>query len=109
LKKNILIASGGSGGHIIPATAFYEHLKKNFNIFLSTDIRGLNFIDKTKYNLIIIDTPKIFNSYLLLPIRIFKIIFLITKSILLLKKIRLIQFYRREVMHHFHYALREFC
>ena len=31
--KNILISTGGSGGHVIPATILYEHLKKNL-IFL---------------------------------------------------------------------------
>ena len=25
---NLLISTGGSGGHVIPATILYEHLKK---------------------------------------------------------------------------------
>jgi UDP-N-acetylglucosamine:LPS N-acetylglucosamine transferase len=28
MKKNFLITTGGSGGHVIPATIIYEHLKK---------------------------------------------------------------------------------
>ena len=31
MKKKILISSGGSGGHVIPATIFYEHLKNKFS------------------------------------------------------------------------------
>ena len=40
MKKKILISSGGSGGHVIPAIAFYDHLKENFEVFLSLDKRG---------------------------------------------------------------------
>ena len=43
---NILISTGGSGGHVIPATILYEHLKKDFNIFMSSDNRGFEFLDK---------------------------------------------------------------
>ena len=32
MKKKILISTGGSGGHVIPATAFYDHLNKNFDV-----------------------------------------------------------------------------
>ena len=35
--KNILISTGGSGGHVIPAIILSEHLKKEFNIFMSSD------------------------------------------------------------------------
>ena len=28
MKKNFLISTGGSGGHVIPATILYEHLSK---------------------------------------------------------------------------------
>ena len=31
--KKILISTGGSGGHVVPATILYEHLKENL-IFL---------------------------------------------------------------------------
>ena len=45
MKKNILICTGGSGGHVIPAMSFYEHFEKEFNVYLSSDKRGLNYID----------------------------------------------------------------
>ena len=45
MKKKILISTGGSGGHVIPAMAFYDHLKENFDVFLVLDERGSNFIN----------------------------------------------------------------
>ena len=30
--KKILISTGGSGGHVIPALNLYDHLKKDFDI-----------------------------------------------------------------------------
>ena len=35
--KNILISTGGSGGHVVPAKILSEHLHSNFNVFISTD------------------------------------------------------------------------
>ena len=57
--KNILISTGGSGGHVIPAKIIYEHLKSDFNIVLSSDDRGIKFLDKEKYNIKIINVPKL--------------------------------------------------
>ena len=48
MKKRILISTGGSGGHVIPALAFYDHLKENFEVFLILDKRGSKFINKKK-------------------------------------------------------------
>ena len=46
MKKKILISTGGSGGHTMPAIALYEHLKNDFEIFLTSDKRGAKFITK---------------------------------------------------------------
>ena len=48
--KKILISTGGSGGHVFPAIAFFEHLTHKFDIQLVTDIRGSRFLDKNKTN-----------------------------------------------------------
>ena len=40
MKKKILISTGGSGGHVIPAITFHDHLKEKFDVFLTTDKRG---------------------------------------------------------------------
>ena len=51
MSQRILISTGGSGGHVLPATILYEHLKGQFNMFMTTDSRGMKFLDKNKYNL----------------------------------------------------------
>ena len=46
LKKDIIIATGGTGGHIFPAVSLADYLNKNgFNTIITTDKRGLKFID----------------------------------------------------------------
>jgi UDP-N-acetylglucosamine--N-acetylmuramyl-(pentapeptide) pyrophosphoryl-undecaprenol N-acetylglucosamine transferase len=84
--KNILISTGGTGGHVVPATIFHEHLKDRFNIFLTTDERGIQFLDKNKYNIKIINAPKISKNILLLPFQIFSFLILTFKSFLFLKR-----------------------
>ena len=63
---NLLISTGGSGGHVIPATILYEHLKKDFNISISSDERGVQFLDKNKFEIKIINVPKISKNIFLL-------------------------------------------
>ena len=46
MTKKVLISTGGSGGHVIPAITFYNHLKHTHETFISTDIRGLAYLDK---------------------------------------------------------------
>ena len=86
MKKNILIATGGSGGHIIPALVFYDMFNKKFKSFISSDLRGLNYLNRKKYNPQIVQTPQIFNSYFLFPFKIVLIFYLIIQSIFFLKK-----------------------
>ena len=42
--KKILITTGGTGGHVIPAKIIEEHLKDNFEIYYSSDLRGLKYL-----------------------------------------------------------------
>ena len=84
MKKNFLITTGGSGGHVVPATIFYDHLVKIANLTVSTDRRGLKYLDKKTYNFKVIDTPKLDKIYLL-PINLIKISLLTFKSYYLLK------------------------
>ena len=85
MKKKILITTGGSGGHVIPAIILYEHLSKNNNVMISTDKRGLKFLDKNNYQVDIINTPKL-NNFLFLPFNLFLIILLTVKSFLILRR-----------------------
>ena len=84
--KNILISTGGSGGHVVPATIFYEHLKDKHNVFLTSDKRGIQFLDKNKYNIKIINVPKISKNFFLLPFKIFALLILIFKSFFFCKR-----------------------
>ena len=49
MKKNFLITTGGSGGHVIPATILYEHLSKEANVIITTDKRGLKYLEDEFY------------------------------------------------------------
>ena len=51
MTQRILISTGGSGGHVVPATILYDHLKDLFHVSMSTDYRGLKFLDQNKYNI----------------------------------------------------------
>ena len=84
MKKKVLISTGGSGGHVIPAITIYNHLKNTHETLISTDKRGLAYLDKN-YKAFVINTPKL-NNYFLLPFLFLKILFLTIKSFFLLKK-----------------------
>ena len=85
MKKNFLITTGGSGGHVIPAMILYQHLSKETNVIISTDKRGLRYLDKDNLPVEVINTPKL-NNIVMLPINLFIILFLIIKSYFLLKE-----------------------
>ena len=74
MTKRVLISTGGSGGHVIPAITIYHHLKHKHETLISTDIRGLAYLEK-KYKPFVINTPKL-NNYFLLPFSLLKILFL---------------------------------
>ena len=85
MKEKILISTGGSGGHVIPATTIYDHLKNKYDIVISTDLRGLKYLDSDTYKVFVIDAPKL-NQLILLPFAILKVLILTLKSLFLLKK-----------------------
>ena len=86
MKKKILITTGGTGGHVIPATIFYEQLKDKFDVFLVTDKRGCRFLNLEKYKLTVINTPNLTANLFLLPLNLFVLFFSIVKSLIFLKK-----------------------
>ena len=85
MKSKILISTGGSGGHVLPAITIYDHLKSNYETLISTDLRGLRYLDKENYKHIIVNTPK-FNNLLLFPFSFLKVIILTFKSLIILKE-----------------------
>ena len=87
--KKILISTGGTGGHVMPALALYDHYKNNFNTFISTDKRGLSFINRENYPCHIINTPNILKNKLMLPINLVLLIFKLFTSMFFLKKYKI--------------------
>ena len=70
-KKKILIATGGTGGHIFPALSLAKNLiKKNYDIIITSDKRGLKYLsDINEINL------KKITSSPLIKRNIFKLIY----------------------------------
>ena len=86
MKKKILISTGGTGGHVIPANVFFEHLKNDFEVFLTSDERGVKYLNQKIENVKIINTPNLKKNIFQLPINFILIFFLTFKSIFFLKK-----------------------
>ena len=65
-NKNIIIATGGTGGHIFPAVSLANYLINNgFIVKLTTDQRGIKFLyDKTENQLFNNMINYVFNVYL---------------------------------------------
>ena len=55
MKKKILITTGGSGGHVLPALTIYDHLKTEYDMLISSDQRGLKYFETEEYKPIIVD------------------------------------------------------
>ncbi len=85
MKRKILISTGGSGGHIIPAITLYEHLKNNFEIFLTTDKRGIKYLDKKTYDYSLIEIPRISKNFFKIPYILFFFILSFIKSFFFIK------------------------
>ena len=86
MNKKILISTGGSGGHVIPATIIYKHLEDNFDVSMTSDFRGIKFLNKDEYNLKIFNVSPISKNLLIIPLDFIFMIFLIFKSISFLRK-----------------------
>ena len=82
IKKKIIIATGGTGGHVFPAYSLANYLKnKNFSIKLTSDKRGFSYLKDYK-NLNIVKIPssplirknifKLFYSLFIISYSIFK-------------------------------------
>ena len=86
MKKKILISTGGSGGHVVPATILYHHLKDLNEVSMTCDNRGLKFLNQKDYDLTIFNINPFKANFFLLPLNIFKILVLTIKSLIFLKK-----------------------
>ena len=88
-KNKIIIATGGTGGHIIPAYSLAKNLiKKNYSVEIIADKRGLKYLDKHKdIKIILINSATLFKKNIInLFLSIFIIFFSYVKSLIILFK-----------------------
>ena len=85
MKKKILISTGGSGGHVIPAITIHDHLKNHYDIVISTDLRGLKYLDNKICKIFLVDTPRL-NNLIFIPFSILIVFLLSIKSLFLLRR-----------------------
>ena len=74
MKKKILISTGGSGGHVIPALTIHDHLKNDYDVIISTDLRGSRYLDDDNIKTFLIDTPRL-DRLILIPFSIMVVFF----------------------------------
>ena len=87
IKKTILIATGGTGGHIFPAYSLANYFKeKNYIIKLTSDKRGLKYLKNVKnFHIINIpSSPLLKKNYFKYLFSIFIIVFATMKSFIFL-------------------------
>ena len=87
IKKKILIATGGTGGHVFPAYSLANYLtNKNFSVKLTVDERGRNYLkDYDDLDLINIpSSPLIKNNIFKFLLSILTNLFSLLKSLLFL-------------------------
>ena len=85
MTKKILITTGGSGGHVIPSLSIYDALKDDYEIQISTDLRGSKYINDENYNYSLIDVPNLFSNLLFFPYNLIRFCVSIVKSYKYLK------------------------
>ncbi len=81
MKKKILISTGGSGGHVVPALNLYNHLKNDFDVFIYTDLRGAKYFPE-EIKKLIFEVKKIPEKNYLFPLKIIFLFFSFIKSLI---------------------------
>ena len=60
--KKILITTGGSGGHVVPSLSIYDALKDDYEVKISTDLRGSKYINNENYNYSLKEKARFFTN-----------------------------------------------
>ena len=81
----ILISTGGSGGHVIPALNLFYHLQKDFDVYLYTDKRGAKYFPK-EVKKTVFDVKQIPEKKYLLPLKIIFLFSSFIKSLIYLRE-----------------------
>ena len=89
--KKILISTGGTGGHVMPALSLNKALSSSgYIIKLTTDKRGLKYLEKNpNLNIQVINSDTVFNKNIFkVFLSVFKIFFAFLKSFIVLFSFR---------------------
>ena len=62
--KNIVISTGGTGGHVTPAKVIYQHLSKGNKVYIITESRGIKYLNKNSFKHKLINIKKYNNDIL---------------------------------------------
>jgi len=79
--KKILISTGGSGGHVVPALNLFQHLNKDFEVKLYSDSRGAKYIPKN-IEKTIFEVKQVPDKKYYLPLKVIYIFFSFIKSLI---------------------------
>ena len=90
MKNSILIITGGTGGHVIPAQNFFNYIKnESNNVFLLTDSRGRKYIKDIDINKILqIKSSHLTGNYHFKFIAIIKLLIGFIQSVVIFIKVR---------------------
>ena len=86
IKKKIIIATGGTGGHVFPALSLADYLNsKNYKIIITSDDRGINYLKDYNFNIVKIpSSPLLKNNFLKFLMSLIIISYSVFKSIFFL-------------------------
>ncbi len=85
MKKNFLLITGGTGGHVIPAKNFANYLSvKNINCSIITDKRGYKYFDNYSGKIYVISSSNLNGNIILKIYGIFQILLGLIQSFIII-------------------------
>ncbi len=85
MKKNFLLITGGTGGHVIPAKNFANYLSiKNINCTIITDKRGYKYFDNYCGKIYVISSSNLNGNIILKIFGIFQILLGLIQSFIII-------------------------